>query len=118
MIAASLKYLDGFVERKRDVFEPSVSAKKDYKNIVMLAYYRNNLIHLFIHEAEIACAILGLSNINDVSTGVNTEDVWNKYQCLQDLLSEEFVIKKMISTKENFYETLKFMESRGLLKLH
>lgn len=61
MISSSLKYLERFVERKRDIFEPSVSAKKDYRNIVMLSYYRNNLIHIFIHDAEIACAILGIS---------------------------------------------------------
>lgn len=63
MISTALKYLERFVERKRDVFEPSVSAKKDYKNIVMLAYYRNNLVYLFIHDAEIACSILGLSSL-------------------------------------------------------
>jgi glycerol-3-phosphate O-acyltransferase len=61
MISASLRYLGRFLDRKRNIFEPSVSAKKDYKNVIMLSYYRNNLVHVFIHDAEIACAILGLS---------------------------------------------------------
>ncbi len=63
IISSCLKYLEGFVDRKRDVFEPSVSAKKDYKNIIMLSYYRNNLIHVFINDAEVACSILGMSSI-------------------------------------------------------
>ena len=62
-VQAALKYLGGFVERKRNIFEPSVLAKKTSKNVLMLAYYRNNLIHVFINEAFISCTILGLSNI-------------------------------------------------------
>ncbi len=82
MITASLKYLERFVERKRNIFEPSVSAKKDYKNTIMLTYYRNNLIHVFIHDAEIACTILGISGLQDISKGISTEMIWEKYQYL------------------------------------
>jgi glycerol-3-phosphate O-acyltransferase len=30
---------------------------KDFKNIMMLAYYRNNLVHVFINDAYISCAL-------------------------------------------------------------
>ena len=70
MISTSLRYLEKFLDRKRDVFEPSVSAKKDYKNVLMLAYYRNNLIHLFIHDSEIACTILGFGSLLDLTKDV------------------------------------------------
>jgi glycerol-3-phosphate O-acyltransferase len=53
----SLNFLKNFVDFKKDVFQPMVKANKDYKNILMLAYYRNNLIHLFINEGYIACAL-------------------------------------------------------------
>lgn len=66
MISTSLQYLGRFLDRKRNVFEPSVSAKKDYKNILMLAYYRNQLIHVFLHDAEIACSILGFGQLLDL----------------------------------------------------
>lgn len=99
MIQASLKYIGRFVESKRDIFEPSVSAKKDYKNIIMLSYYRSNLIHVFIHDAEISGAILGLSNIHDISKGISTDLIWEKFQYLQNLLSEEFVVRKSIRNK-------------------
>jgi len=35
----------------------------------MLAYYRNNLTHVFINEAEIACTLLGLSASKDATAG-------------------------------------------------
>jgi glycerol-3-phosphate O-acyltransferase len=70
MITTSLRYLERYLDRKRNVFEPSVSAKKDYKNIIMLAYYRNQLIHVFLHDAEIACSILGFGSLVDLSKDV------------------------------------------------
>lgn len=72
-VQAALEYLKGFVDRKRNIFEPSVSAKNDYKNIVMLAYYRNNMIHLFINDAVVFCALLGLGSISDLTKGITDE---------------------------------------------
>jgi len=47
-------HLNETVGKKKDIFQPRVIPKVDYKNILLLAYYRNNLIHLFINEAFIA----------------------------------------------------------------
>jgi glycerol-3-phosphate O-acyltransferase len=58
-IQTSLKFLNHFIDKKRHIFEPSVSALKDYKNLLMLAFYKNQMIHVFLNEAYIACAILG-----------------------------------------------------------
>jgi|JI10StandDraft_1071094.scaffolds.fasta_scaffold1217202_1 glycerol-3-phosphate O-acyltransferase len=58
-IQTSLKSLAGFVDKKRHIFEPAVTAIKDYKNLLMLTYYKNHLIHLFLNEALIAISILG-----------------------------------------------------------
>jgi len=54
----ALKLLNGFVEMssKKDD-SSSVKASSEYKYILMLAYYRNNLIHLFTNEAYIACSL-------------------------------------------------------------
>ncbi|CDW87851.1 male sterility protein [Stylonychia lemnae] len=115
MISTSLGYLGKFIDQKRNVFEPSVSAKKDYKNIVMLSYYRNNLTHLFINDSEIACCIFGFGSILDLSKNeIKVDELEQKYKYLQDLLSEEFVIRKTNKTKDNFLKNLEFMESRRL----
>ena len=54
----ALRLLSGYVEKssKKDD-SASVKASTEYKNILMLAYYRNNLIHLFTNEAYIACSL-------------------------------------------------------------
>jgi glycerol-3-phosphate O-acyltransferase len=44
----------------------------------MLSYYRNNLTHVFINEAEIACTLLGFSNTNDPNVGFSIDDAWKK----------------------------------------
>lgn len=49
-VSNAMTLLTEFVKKKRDVFEPSVSPKVDYKNILMLAYYKNTLVHVFLKE--------------------------------------------------------------------
>ncbi len=79
MIASSLKYLQDFLESKREIYEPLISAKKGEKSILMLAYYRNNLTHVFINEAEIACSLLGFSLDKDPNNhGYPIEAVWKR----------------------------------------
>ena len=57
-IRNALGYLKNFIDTKQDVLSPQVKANKDYKNYLMLAYYRNNLIHLFLNECYIAASFL------------------------------------------------------------
>ena len=101
-VQAALKYLEGFVERKRNIFEPSVLAKKSSKNILMLSYYRNNLIHVFINEAFIACTILGLTNMGEKVQEIPLESIWKRTSFLANLMSEEFMIRSMIKSYDDF----------------
>ncbi len=78
MIASCLNYLKDFLETKREIYEPLISANTGEKSILMLAYYRNNLSHLLINEAEIACSLLGFSLDNDTNKGLSIESVWRK----------------------------------------
>ena len=83
MVSASLKYLDKFVEQKRNIYEPLVSAKKDLKNLLMLSYYRNNLLHLFINDSEIACCILGFNTSMDLTKDkIHVDELESKYRYL------------------------------------
>ena len=66
MLRTTLKLLSGFLEKKKDVFELQIKAQKAYKNVMMLSYYRNNLVHIFLAEAYIACSLLGFGeNISE-----------------------------------------------------
>ena len=82
----------------------------------MLAYYRNNLTHVFINEAEIACSLLGFS-IQNNGTGYTLDDVWKRTQFLKGLLNEEFVLRDTMKTIEDFKNVTNFMSQRKFLKL-
>lgn len=69
MVEKSLKRLENLVETKREVLEPQIQAKKNYNNIIMLSYYRNNLVHVFINEAEIACTLIGIGSQFELQKG-------------------------------------------------
>jgi glycerol-3-phosphate O-acyltransferase len=116
-IQSALKFLDGFVDMKRNILEPSVSAKKDYANIIMLSYYRNNLIHLFLNDAIVFCSLLGLGSIEDTN-GIKLSEVYDKSIYLSYLLSEEFMIRHKMNTKEEFNQVIQFMHTRGYFKLN
>lgn len=98
IIKKGLSYLKDFIESKRDIFEPSITAKTGEKSILMLAYYRNNLTHIFMNEAEIACSLLGFSIDKEASLGITADQVWNKTQFLKTLLNEEFVLRDTMRT--------------------
>jgi glycerol-3-phosphate O-acyltransferase len=83
----------------------------------MLTYYRNNLIHHFLNEAFIANALLGLSNIQNVSLGVPVEILWEKVDYLQRLLGNEFVFRKKLGGISDLIQTLNFLQSRGFVIL-
>ena len=84
----------------------------------MLSYYRNNLVHVFINHSEIACTLLGLGHQQDIHHGVPLNDLFDRVSFLQSFLSEEFVVKKVINTKEDFLKEVSFMAQRGHLNLN
>ncbi len=69
--------MNDFLDSKREIYEPLISANKGEKSILMLAYYRNNLTHVFINEAEIACALLGFT-LDNSSKGVAVDALWKR----------------------------------------
>ncbi len=62
VIRTSLSYLKDFVEKKQEGNGSLIKMKSEFKDVMMLSYYRNNLVHLFINEAYIACAILAFGH--------------------------------------------------------
>jgi glycerol-3-phosphate O-acyltransferase len=56
----------------------------------MLAYYRNTLLNVFISEAIISCSMLSLVGSKEPN---QDELLWEKWQYLYALFSEEFVVR-------------------------
>ena len=109
-ISASMTLLTEFVKKKRDVFEPFVSPKVDYKNILMLAYYKNSLVHIFLKEMIVGVSFLGFGRDTIKQTGITKERVWEKVEFLSKMLNKVFVQESIkIKSYDDFEDTLYFM---------
>lgn len=106
-------YLKDFIDDGKGIYRPS--EKHGERSIMMLAYYKNNLTHIFINEAEIACALLGLGASQKLAEGIPIEQVWQKAQLLKSFLNEEFMVRDTMKTLADFTKQINFMQSRNFL---
>ena len=54
----AINYLDTItVKTKKSIFELQISAGNEFQKILMLSYYRNTIIHVFLPEAFLGCAL-------------------------------------------------------------
>lgn len=110
-------HLNETVSKKKDIFEPRVIPKIDYKNILLLSYYRNNLIHLFINEALIACSLFGFGHQQSWQTGVQKKELWEKVVFISTLLRNEFVLATNFNSVQDYDAVLNLMlKSNTLLQ--
>ena len=70
-LRSSLKLMDKLLEKGFDSSSVKLKAKSDFTNILLLAFYRNNLIHLFFSEACIACSLLGFGEETSEKQGIS-----------------------------------------------
>jgi glycerol-3-phosphate O-acyltransferase len=89
----ALKYLSNFIDLKKDVFSPEARISSDYMNIQMLAYYRNNLVHLFLNEAYIATAFKAFGDQAVQAQDVPLRRLWEQTDFLTRALRDEFMVR-------------------------
>ena len=56
------------IQRRQNVFEPQISARVDYRNMLILGFYRNKLTHHFFREGLWACALYSFGHAVDEGT--------------------------------------------------
>lgn len=105
--------MSDFIEIKGNIVQPEYNEGKGPKSIMMLTYYRNNLVHVFINEAEIATSLISLTNNQIRSTDFET--LYQKSQFLKEILNEEFVLRDTFKTTDDFNKLVNIMSSRGFL---
>ena len=70
-------HLKECVKITKDPYQPLVEPSKQYKDILLLAYYKNSIMHVFINEAFIAVSLLGFGPII-YEEGVDMQQLWVK----------------------------------------
>lgn len=116
-IQNSLNHLSQFVDKKKDAFKTYIKANKQYSSMLMLAYYKNNLVHVFLNEAYIACSLLAFGANTVETEGISLQRLWEQTKFLSEFLRDEFVVRNQISTYEEFIKVINFMEQRKLVSL-
>jgi len=108
------KHMSQCFKKAKDVLDNKISVNQDFDSILLLHYYRNGIVHLFVNEALIACSLKGFKK-EEIEEGVPLEELWEKTKFLAELLSNEYMIEKRLSTFERFEEVIHFMVDRGTL---
>jgi 1-acyl-sn-glycerol-3-phosphate acyltransferase len=111
----AIGHLKQTLTHKKDMFEPSVSLHTDYKNILLLSYYRNSIHHIFAIEAVVACAMFSFGEKLAWGEGIPRQRALEEMMFLSNLLESEFVLREDITNLEVINKTIEFIKKRGIL---
>lgn len=81
-------------QKKKDIFKVSVELSTDYEHILLLAYYRNTLISLFVDQSFVATSLVQFGHSIAVKEGVSYSRLHEEASFIASLLEHEFVIRK------------------------
>ena len=83
----------------------------------MLAYYRNNIVHVFLNEAYIATSIEAFGENLSEEEGIPLQRIWEQTEFLSKVLKDEFQVRNQIDGYETFLKHIKFMEKRKFISI-
>lgn len=94
-VTRCLNLIQGTFLKKGHIIEPLHVNGTNFKSFLLLAYYRNSLIHIFLNEAFVASAMLALykSAVPEDKNGVPISKLWETIEFLQDLFRGEFLVR-------------------------
>lgn len=113
----AIMHLRQTVTHKKDMFEPSVSLHTDYKNILLLSYYRNSLHHIFACEALLACTMFSFGEKLAWGEGIPLKRLIEENTFLCNMLETEFVLRDSVISPGSINRTLEFSKKRGIIEI-
>ena len=112
----AISLLDSLINQKKDMFHIQLAAKEDHKNILLLSFYRNTLIHVFWNESLVACALSSFGQEVAWKEGVSIERLWEEVDFLNTLLVKEFQLREKIN-RNSFVSIIDRMVQYGILEI-
>lgn len=116
-VKAAVNHLSDLVNHKKDLFEPSYTIKADYKSVLLLSYYRNTLVHIFIFEAYVAVALYGFGEKASITNGVPRSRVREEAYFLYTILEREFVSRVHFDSVDAMDRVIEGMVTFGTLSV-
>jgi len=105
-------------EPRKEFYEPAISAKADYPNMLALGHYRNKIVHLFFREGLWACALYSFNETTDIHEhGVDRQLLQKEVAFLHEMLQLEFIWKEHPDEPEDFDLSLIQLVQHGILKI-
>lgn len=115
LVQNALSHLGSLViQRNENVYEPNITARSNYKNMLVLGYYRNKFLHLFFVEGLIACVLYALGE--GEQHGVSRQTLLSEVRFIYSLLHREVILQPR-DEPENLEAGLERMVSRGILSI-
>jgi glycerol-3-phosphate O-acyltransferase len=120
VVDRALKVLKDLIGERRGLLEPVYYPLKRFE----LSYYRNQLIHLYIHEAIVACCMYSrmkrFSNLTSLDTSnpvksVDKQELRSDVIFLSQLLKVEFIFHPG-RMEDNFEKALSVLFARKILE--
>lgn len=116
----AVSYLSDVLRKQnRNVFEPAITARNEYNNMLVLGQYKNRLVHYFYREALWCVVIYALSKCDGPlhESPVEVAAALKEVGFLHALLQSEFVIKENPDEPEDHVATLARMQEMGIVTL-
>lgn len=93
-----------------------MSPSGDYQNVLLMSYYRNNLIHIFINESFITCSLYAFGEKCAHKEGVSREDLFVSSATLSALLKKEFLLEKTLEDRVYFDQLIDKLCDKQILE--
>ena len=106
------------MQRRQHVYEPAISARHEYRNMLVLGHYRNKIVHHFFREGLWAAALYAFGE-PAMEQGVDKTALLAEVRFLYALLHREVLYKASPEpdTDEELLQTLDSMVGRGILRV-
>lgn len=112
VVDAAVNVLGNLIGKPNQTLVPVLTPSKRFE----LSYYRNQIIHIFVSEAVVACAVYSHTRL-DTAAVVQKGQLLEDVKWLSRLLKGEFIYKPATDISMNFDETLDKMVERGIMKI-
>lgn len=112
----AISLLGNYIVSRKDLFNPRVSMSTDEKNILLLAYYRNSIQHVFVVESLIACTLYSFGETLAWEEGAQLDRVIEETGFIANLLKFEFVTRGDITDVKEINAVLEFWKKRGVIE--
>ena len=117
VVNRALGLINNIIKKNKNMLEPAIEVKSDYKKILELSYYRNQIIHLFFVESIVSCSFYSFREKLMIDQGVPLSELLKRCEFLNELLSLEFIYKERPEEHDDFMSVINAMSKRGIFQL-